>query len=92
MRRQTVAILSAMMLLAELTASGQQVPADTGPVRHTSRAITGWATVCTVQRGYVRIDDPAQGHATTGSPSDATGIADNFVVSLGDGEIGRAHV
>jgi hypothetical protein len=87
MIRLTVAILSVLILLTGLTASAQQIPADSGPVRHTSRTITGWATDCTVQRGYVRIDDHSLGLATTGSHSDATGIADNIVVSLGDGGV-----
>lgn len=85
--RLTVTILSVVLLLVNQTTAAQQIPADSGPVRYTSRSITGWATVCTVQRGYMRIDDKSLGFASTGSPADATGMADNIVVSLGDGGV-----
>jgi hypothetical protein len=87
MARLTVAIISTLLLLAGSTSPAQQIPDDSGPVRHNSKSITGWATVCTVQRGYVRIDDQSLGYASTGLPADATGMADNIVVSLGDGGV-----
>jgi hypothetical protein len=87
MTRLTASVLTVMLLLVNQTTAAQQIPADSGPVRYTSRSITGWATVCTLQRGYMRIDDKSLGFASTGSPADATGMADNVVVSLGDGGV-----
>lgn len=54
-----------------------------------SNCFVGWAVACTVVRGYVNIADTTvvagnSNRASYGSPSDATGKADNVVVSLGD--------
>lgn len=50
--------------------------------------IVGWATGITVQRGYVKIDEPQLGYVPYGNPGDALGEAEGdifSVVSLGDG-------
>lgn len=54
-----------------------------------SNVFTGWATDVEVVRGYVQISDPTMTHngsnlASYGVPSDALGMPDNSVVSLGD--------
>jgi hypothetical protein len=51
-----------------------------------SSAFIGWATNCSVVRGYQDISNPGQGLVTVGDSSMATGPAGtNGVVSLGDG-------
>lgn len=51
--------------------------------------IVAWATGAFIERGFVKIDDPSQGYASHGTPSDALGLAQggsvDGVVSLGDG-------
>jgi len=49
---------------------------------------TAWATGVTVQRGYVKIDEPELGYVSYGNDANALGMADGDlygVVSLGDG-------
>lgn len=53
-------------------------------IQNTDNAIVGWASGCTVARGYFDIADKSQGKVTLGDPSYAVGNADNFIVSLGD--------
>ncbi len=50
-----------------------------------SDVFVGWATRCEVQRGWKNIMQPDSGFVSYGIPGNATGIADNEVVSLGDG-------
>ncbi|MBS4060730.1 MAG: T9SS type A sorting domain-containing protein [Bacteroidetes bacterium] len=50
-----------------------------------SNIFIGWATQCEVFRGLVQINRPDLGFATFGNDNDATGKADNMIVSLGDG-------
>lgn len=54
---------------------------------HTDSSIfVGWATGCTLQRGFRDISDPSQGYVTYGDSNQATGFADALsVTSLGDG-------
>lgn len=49
-----------------------------------SSIFIGWATQCTVTRGYVDIANPSLGTVTFGQDTLALGKADNKVVSLGD--------
>ena len=49
-----------------------------------SEEFIGWATHCTIQRGYMDIANPSLGYASAGDSSLATGPADNSIVSLGD--------
>ena len=80
-----LSLILPIFLLYGVTDSWCQVAADYSPVHRNSKAITGWATSCVVLRGYVRADDPGAGLASFGKAEDATGPADNYVVSLGDG-------
>ncbi|HET8574109.1 MAG TPA: T9SS type A sorting domain-containing protein [Edaphocola sp.] len=48
-------------------------------------SIVGWATGCTVQRGWQNIMDTTLGKTTSGSENSALGVPDLDVVSLGDG-------
>lgn len=55
-----------------------------------SSAIRSWATVCTVERGYINLADTTvrdnnSNRPTMGIEEDATGAADGRVISLGDG-------
>src|SRR6185312_6390046 len=56
----------------------------TTAISASSSAFTEWANGCTIQRGYMDIAQPALGYASTGDSTDALGIADVNVVSLGD--------
>lgn len=54
-----------------------------------SSIFRAWATGCTVDLGYINFVDTSASHmgsnkASYGFPADATGIPDNFVISLGD--------
>jgi hypothetical protein len=49
-----------------------------------SNLFVGWATGCTVQRGYMDIAQPSLGYASLGDSSLAIGAVDNSIVSLGD--------
>jgi len=52
-----------------------------------SISIVAWANQCTISRGWQTIADQSLGKTTVGSQSSAIGIADNDVISLGDGGI-----
>jgi hypothetical protein len=82
--------LSSLLLVAisifSVSAVGQAVN-DFTPFHKSSKAIRGWASGCTIVRGLIRSDEPAAGYASFGSDSDALGVADNVVVSLGDGGV-----
>ncbi|HXB41091.1 MAG TPA: T9SS type A sorting domain-containing protein [Bacteroidia bacterium] len=52
-----------------------------------SSAFINWASFCNVIRGLKDISNSAGGNASVGDSSKAIGIADNSVVSLGDGGI-----
>ncbi len=52
-----------------------------------SSIILEWASSCAIQRGWVNISDTTLGNTYFGSEDDATGKADNSVLSLGDGGI-----
>lgn len=63
-------------------AGSTAIPAD-------SSCFVDWASGCNINRGFVNISDTtilalSSNHASYGSESDAIGIADNVVVSLGD--------
>jgi len=49
-----------------------------------SNMLVGWASQCTVYRGFIDIANPSLGYASTGDSSMAIGPADHGVVSLGD--------
>jgi hypothetical protein len=50
-----------------------------------STICTGWASSCTLMRGWADISDTTLGRTDFGTEADATGKADNNPVSLGDG-------
>lgn len=50
-----------------------------------SSAFVNWASACTVARGLEDITNPSGAYASVGDSSLVPGIADNGVVSLGDG-------
>lgn len=50
-----------------------------------STAFVAWANFCVVQRGLQDISNTSGPYATFGDSSKAIGIADNSIVSLGDG-------
>ena len=50
-----------------------------------STVFVGWASQCSLQRGWMNSADTSLGKTTYGTANVATGKADNNVVSLGDG-------
>jgi hypothetical protein len=56
----------------------------TTAISASSNLFTGWATNCTIQRGYMDIAQPSLGYASAGDSSLAIGMADDYTVSLGD--------
>lgn len=50
----------------------------------TDASIKGWATQCTIEQGWLDIADKSQGKVNFGEGANATGIADNSLVCLGD--------
>ncbi len=53
-----------------------------------SAAFSGWATGCSIKRGYKNVANPILGYATVGDSTMALGMAgSNGVVSLGDGGV-----
>jgi hypothetical protein len=93
LHRQIILLVLVLSLPIALI-QGQYAPSVGQPgtmaVYKDSSAITGWATGCQVNRGPIEIDDPeltygGSSFPTIGSETDATGKADNKVVSLGDG-------
>ena len=46
--------------------------------------IVGWATSCSIERGWLNISDTAKGKASYGEANDAVGTSNPAVVSLGD--------
>lgn len=53
-------------------------------ISKSSSSIKGWATACTVDRGWMDIADKSLGKATLGMDAGAVGMANNDIVSLGD--------
>jgi len=70
-------------------AAGQ---AGSTAVPYDSACFVDWASGCSIERGFVNISDTtvlaaASNHATYGAEADVAGMADNAVVSLGDGGV-----
>ncbi len=83
-----IVALSLLQLLAQAQYAPQVGIQGTSAVRADSSAIVGWATSCTITRGFVDIGNPTLGYATNGDSSLALGKAlSNGVVSLGDGGV-----
>jgi hypothetical protein len=82
-------IFITILSLFTLTAAHAQYAPQAGVTGSTaipasSSLFIGWATDCSVHRGYIDIADQSQGFVTSGTDDDGVGLADNFVVSLGD--------
>ncbi|MDR3680412.1 MAG: T9SS type A sorting domain-containing protein [Flavipsychrobacter sp.] len=58
--------------------------AGSAAIAATSGKFVGWATGCTIKRGYKNIAVPDSGYASEGDSSMAIGPSDVSVVSLGD--------
>ena len=90
MKNTPVIILVSLFLPAVLLSvySQEQIfTQDDGGIFYESHAIKGWATTCSIIRGYVRIDDKSMGRASAGEENACLGKADNITVSLGDSGI-----
>ncbi len=76
------------MILLPITGHAQYAPqaglSGSDAIPGTSSLIVGWASGCTVQRGYMDIADTTMGLATSGDSTLALGPADGALVSLGD--------
>lgn len=59
------------------------VPGSTA-IHKTSSLIKGWATECTIRRGFQDIANPSLGYAGVGDSTNVFGMADGEIVSLGD--------
>lgn len=83
--------LLALMMFLTLQGMGQFAPPpgdeSSTAIHADSSVINGWAAQVTVARGFLNAADTSLGKVTHGSPADATGEADNQVVSLGDGGV-----
>jgi len=82
--------ISLLLLLNTAKAQGPYAPAagelGSTAIHMDSTVIADWASVCTVQRGWLHIADTNLGKASVGEPHFALGKANaNGVVSLGDG-------
>jgi hypothetical protein len=81
-------ILLYCLLMLPMAAMAQYAPqagqAGSTAISASSSEITGWATHCDVQRGYVDIANTSLGNVTAGSSAEATGNADGSIVCLGD--------
>ena len=74
--------------LAKVTLAQYPPAADeagTTAIRYDSGVFIGWASSCTINRGYVQLNNPSLGLATIGDSLSAIGAANTAgVVSLGD--------
>lgn len=87
--------LALILILFSFTQLMAQYPPAAGlpcstAMHKDSSAFKNWADSCLIQRGYINIADTSfsyggSNYASYGNASDALGMADNTVVSLGDG-------
>jgi len=84
--KQVIILLS--LCLLGYTVQAQYAPQAGVPgstaISASSSSFVGWATGCTLHRGYLNIASPSLGLATSGDSSDALGAPDHAIVSLGD--------
>jgi len=82
-----------VLILLSLCFAGYTVHAQYAPqagvsgstaISASSSSFVGWATGCTLHRGYLDIANPSSGLVTSGDSSDALGVPDHAIVSLGD--------
>lgn len=78
-----------LLIMSKLSGMGQFAPppGNDGPtaIHADSSAIKGWAEQVNIVRGYLNAADSSLGTVAHGQPVNATGKANNQVVSLGDG-------
>jgi hypothetical protein len=88
-RQLTLFAIAGMICFLSFKATAQFEPPAGQPgstaIKADSAVFVAWASSCLVERGYVDISDTTLGYATYGMDTVATGVADNNVVSLGDG-------
>ena len=65
--------------------------AGSSAINADSSVFIEWATSCEISKGLINIADSSMGYATYGDSESALGIADNNVVSLGDGGMATLH-
>ena len=77
-----------LLLFSGFSAMAQYAPQAGLPgstaISAASSMFTGWATSCTLQRGYMDIANKGLGYASSGDSSMAIGEPDGGIVSLGD--------
>ncbi|MGB0839337.1 MAG: T9SS type A sorting domain-containing protein [Chitinophagales bacterium] len=82
-------ILGFILLFFAQTTMAQYAPAAGQPgttaIPADSSIFVTWANYCTLERGWINIADTTLGKTSLGLATAATGIANNGVVSLGDG-------
>lgn len=81
--------MRSIFLFLFLTLVTTPIMSQENPIHKDSVNIKAWATNCTVSRGLLNIADPSimdggTNLASYGVEENATGIADNVIVSLGD--------
>ena len=76
------------IICCSLPAVAQYAPqagvAGSTAINKNDSRIVGWAATCMVERGWLDVADKQQGRASLGEDGNATGKADNYIVSLGD--------
>ena len=78
-----VAFLISLNAIAQFSPpAGQE---GTTAIHKDSSVFIDWATTCIVERGYLNNSLPDSGLVSAGEDVFATGVADNLIVSLGDG-------
>lgn len=82
---------SCMSLAAQAQYAPQAGIAGSDAISATDPTILGWATGCSVQRGYLDIAQKSLGYVSSGDSSLAVGSVDNFVVSLGDSGVATLY-
>lgn len=81
-------LLAFIILLSAYSASGQFAPqagvSGSTAISAKDNRIVGWASGCTVTRGWLNIADKSKGFTTLGTDASGTGPRDIGTVSLGD--------
>lgn len=80
-----------LFIFLQQVATAQYAPqaglAGSTAISASSSLFMGWASHCTVQRGYIDIANPPAGFVTAGDSASATGPANGSILSLGDSGI-----
>lgn len=82
-------IFSAAFLLSGLQLNAQN-NLDADAIKADDPRISGWATACTIERGWLDIADKSMGLASVGSEQNAVGPVSNAVTVLSLGDSGIA--